>query len=238
MKRVLITGANRGIGLEFVRQYAGRGDRVFAAARKPAEAAELRQITDASGDRVTLVTLDTGDEASILAAYEDVRGQTDTLDVLVNNAGIGNGGSFETSEKFGTLRMEAMLNVLRVNAAGPALIAQTFLPLVQAAGPNGIVAGVTSGLGSLERTRDMAFAISYSASKAALNMYLRSIAFTEDVGVLTVALDPGWVRTDMGGPNAHLSPEESVSGMIRVLDNLTPDQTGTFLAYDGSVTPW
>lgn len=227
MKTILVTGANRGLGRELVRQLQVRGERVLAASRQPI------------ADQHDWIPLDLGDPVSIENAVSVIGEKTDRLDILINNAGIPHSGIWEESENFGTLRIEAMERVLRVNALGPLLLSQQLIPLLRNAAPS-VLAGVTSYYSSLgDRPTFFANNFGYSMSKVSMNMWLRSVSMLErDAGVMTVALDPGWVRTDMGGPDAPLSPTEVVSGLLRVIDNLTPEQSGTYLSWDGKPVPW
>jgi NAD(P)-dependent dehydrogenase (short-subunit alcohol dehydrogenase family) len=227
MRRVLITGASRGIGLEFVRQFLERGDRVFAACRDPENADDLH---DLAAPDLHIVTLDVTDQRSIDSSYAVVRAQTDALDLLINNAGISN-----DDDELGSLSFESLMQIYRVNAAAPVLIAQRYLDLLRR-GHDPKLVGITSEHGSLESKPDGG-PYGYSASKAALNMLMRTLAF-EARGVTTFVLDPGWVRTDMGGQSASLSPEESVSGMIEVIEAVTPEHAGGFFRWDGAGMPW
>ena len=227
--RILVTGANRGLGLEFVRQFSARGDRVFAASRRG-------DVAGAPG--VTPVALDVADEGSIEQAHRAVSRETDALDLVVNNAGIYStvGGRW-TGESWGTLTAEEAVAVLRVNSVGPILIAQRFADLLRR-GVNAKLANISSGYGSVSRN-DGHFPYHYSASKAALNQYMRSFAQdARPLGITVLILSPGWVRTDMGGPNATLSPEESVAGMIRIIDRITPEETSSWFNYDGTTVAW
>ena len=227
--RILVTGANRGLGLEFVRQFSARGDRVFAASRGGMPI-ELQGVTP--------VRLDVADEGSIQRAHQAVSEDTDALDLLINNAGIYStvGGRW-TGESFGTLSAEEAVTVLRVNSIGPILIAQRFSDLLSR-GVNPKVANISSGYGSVSRN-DGHFPYHYSASKAALNQYMRSFARdARPLGIAVLILSPGWVRTDMGGKNATLSPEESVAGMIRIIDRVTLEQTSCWFNYDGQPVAW
>jgi NAD(P)-dependent dehydrogenase (short-subunit alcohol dehydrogenase family) len=227
--RIFVTGANRGLGLEFVRQFSLRGDKVFAASRNG-------DPIDVAG--ATPVKLDVADEGSIDAAHEAVSGLTDALDLMINNAGIYStaGGRF-TGESFGTLSANEAAAVFRVNSIGPMLIAQRFCDLL-GRGVNAKLANISSGYGSIARN-DGHFPYHYSASKAALNQYMRSFAGeAKPLGITVLILSPGWVRTDMGGKNATLSPEESVAGMIRIIDRITPEQTSSWFNYDGQPVQW
>lgn len=239
MARVMITGANRGLGLAFVRHYLGEGDQVLAACREPEKAGELRQLEGESGGRLTILRLDVGDPASIREAHGTARAQPhmDGLEVLINNAGIygRNGGG--VAEKLGDLTLDESLAVLRANAAAPLLIAQQFLDLLRN-GQSPRLVSISSGYGSVSENTG-GFPYHYSASKAALNMYMRSLAADlGPSGIITVVLSPGWVSTDMGGPQAPLTPEQSVQGMARVIAGLTPEQNGGFLDYRGHKQAW
>ena len=239
-RSILITGASRGLGLEFVRQYLSRGERVFAASRQPDRAKELTAIKN---DRLTLVPLDVEDPSSIKAAHAIVAKATPSLDLLINNAGVyagsGNavGKANRDPESLGELTMEDALRVFRTNSAGPVLVAQAFIDLLRKSSEPKIVS-VTSGYGSVSGN-DGSFPYHYAASKAALNMYMRSLA--GDVGKfggVVAVINPGWVRTDMGGPDATLSVEETVGGMIKTIDALAADDNGSFVDYRGKRVAW
>ena len=227
MRRVLVTGASRGIGFEFVRQFLERGDHVFAACRDPESAYDLH---DLASDHLHLLTLDVAEEYSIETSSAVVRSQTDALDLLINNAGI----SLDDDE-LGSLTFDNLLYTLRVNAVAPILIAQRYLDLLQR-GSDPKIVGITSEHGSIASKPDGG-SLGYSASKAALNMFMRTLAF-EVPSVTSFVLDPGWVRTDMGGSSASLSPERSVKGMMRIIDGTTREHTGMFFRWDGEIEPW
>lgn len=227
MRRVLVTGASRGIGLEFVRQFLLRGDMVFAACRDPENADQLREY---ESDHLHVITLDVADERSIESSYAVVRAHTDSLDLLINNAGV-----LIDDDELGSLSFDGLLYILRVNAVAPILIAQRYLDLLER-GRDAKIVGITSEHGSLTLKPDGG-PYGYSASKAALNMLMRTLAF-ELRGMTTVVIDPGWVRTDMGGRGAELSPARSVSGMIQIIDAITPYDTGRFFRWDGEEEPW
>jgi NAD(P)-dependent dehydrogenase (short-subunit alcohol dehydrogenase family) len=232
MRRVLITGANRGIGLELVRQCLGRGDRVFAACRAPQQAAQLKALGGA--ERLTVVAMEVADEQSIRAACEAVRSQTDGLDVLINNAGIYKKGR----DGLSTFEVVEMLEVFRVNSIGPLVVVREFLDLLRK-GNAPKVANVSSEMGSIGRKHNGS-EYGYSASKAALNMISRLLSFDlrrDGIAVVTF-LHPGWVKTDMGGRGAPLEPEVSVRGMLAVIDSLTLADSGRFLQWDGQELPW
>lgn len=228
MKTILITGTSRGIGLEWVRQYAERDDRVFATYRTPSAALKALESM-----RVTLVPLDVSDPTSIEAAYHAIKAETDTLDVLINNAAITN----EDGERLGSFAQDSMLEMFRINAIAPMLVTQRFLDLLRRS-TGAKVVNTSSELGSLE-LKDSGYAATYSATKAALNSITRSLAFElRRSGITVVSIDPGWVQTDMGGGSAPLTPEKSVSGMLRVIDQIGVKDTGKFLRWDGATMPW
>jgi NAD(P)-dependent dehydrogenase (short-subunit alcohol dehydrogenase family) len=232
----LLTGANRGLGLEWTRRLADRVDRLFATCRRPGEARELNDLADAHPNMIEVFALDVADSDSITAAAERVGTEAGALDLLINNAGINGGG---TGDRFGTVDQETMMDVLRVNTAGPHLMTQAFADLLRADETKGdsIVVNVTSQLGSIANTNGGGWH-SYKASKAALNMCTRLQAGVLDGDAIVVSMHPGWVRTDMGGSNARLSTEESVTGMLDVIEGLTPTDSGRFLSYDGRELPW
>ena len=239
MATVLLTGANRGLGLEFTRQLVERGEHVMATCRRPEAATSLQDIAEAHPKRVTVLPLDVADPASIDTAIRSVADTAGQLDLLINNAGINGGGS---KDRWGTLEQETLMRVFAVNAAGPALLAQRAAPLLEAsaqAGQTPKVVNITSQLGSIARVKGTGSWYSYRASKAALNMLTRLMAFDmKSDGIIVVALHPGWVQTDMGGSNAHLTPEESVEGMLDVIESLAPEDSGTVRTWKGGTLPW
>jgi NAD(P)-dependent dehydrogenase (short-subunit alcohol dehydrogenase family) len=233
MERVLVTGANRGIGLEYVRQLANRGDRVFAGCREPDHAEALQALAGRHPGRVVPLALDVTDAAAIDAALRAVAADgPGTLDVVINNAGVSPRG-----EAFSNLDATAMLDVFAVNSVAPMIVAQRARPLLALASrPR--VANMSSSMGSLEK-KTYGRHYSYASSKAALNMLTRAAAHDlGDEGIIVVALHPGWVRTDLGGPHAELTVEESVAGLLRVIDGLSADESSLFLTWNGERHPW
>jgi NAD(P)-dependent dehydrogenase (short-subunit alcohol dehydrogenase family) len=238
MQRVLITGANRGLGLEFTNQYLERGAHVFAGCRRPAAAISLHTLQARYPQRLSIVVLDVADADAIGRAYDVVHSQTESIDILINNAGIySSHGSDEPLERLGRLSFEDALTVLRVNAVAPLLVAQQFLGLLRANRGAKLI-NISSGYGSVSANTG-GFPYYYSASKAALNMFMRSLAADgKRWGITTVLLDPGWVSTDMGGPGAPIAPEKAVGGMLRLIDALTPRSNGRFLTWQGDEQDW
>lgn len=226
---ILVTGAGRGIGLEFVRQYSADGWRVIASCRKPESATELAKLAAASSGRVTVHPLDVLDHAGIdrLAA---ALART-PIDVLVNNAGIGG------QQKFGEANYALWLDTFRVNTLGPMKVAEAFVKQVTAGGEKKIVT-LTSVMGSIGQN-NLGGMYGYRSTKAAANAVMRSMAIDlKRLGIIAVAMHPGWVKTDMGGPHAQVEVAISVGGMRRVIAGLTREESGRFLSYDGKELAW
>lgn len=231
MKTVLITGANRGIGLEHARRYAERGAKVWATARTPDEAPELADLAAMHKGSVQVLSYDARDAAAP-ATLKAALGDT-ALDLLFANAGaMGN-----RRQSFGDVDAEGVLDLVRVNALAPLQLAEALADNV-AASERKTIALQTSLMGSIA-DNGSGGAYQYRVSKAALNMIGRSVA--NDLrgrGVKVVLLHPGWVRTRMGGPGGKISVEECIEGQQRILDALTPEQSGRFFNYDGRELPW
>jgi len=231
MTTVLVTGASRGLGLEFTRQYLAEGHAVIAAARNPGAAPALQQLERESRGRLTLAEVDVGDTKSVRGAA--ARLPSATIDVLINCAGVIGGDG----QAIGSIDYDAWMRVLDVNVLGPMRVCEAFLERV-AQSDRRLIVTITSGMGSLADNASGGY-IAYRASKAAVNMAMRTAAIDlRPRGITCVVLNPGWVKTDMGGPNAKLSPEESVSAMRRVIARLTPADSGRFYNYDGREFPW
>jgi len=224
-KTVLITGANRGLGLEFARQYAADGWKVIGTARKPAEAADLKALM------VRVLQLDVADADSVTklaAALED-----QPVDLLINNAGIMD----RDSSSIENIDFDSVERVLEVNTIGPMRVTQALLGNLRSGSSKQIV-HITSGLGSIENNTRGGF-LGYRESKAALNMFNRSLAAElGDEGFTCVVMSPGWVQTDMGGAGATLTPGESIAGMKNVIGGLTVEDNGTYQSWDGEILPW
>lgn len=234
----MVTGASGGIGLEIVRQAAARGDRVIAASRQGSPA--LRKLAGAHPDRVLELTLDPGSQESVIAARAKLDGRVEAIDILINNAGVYSRWSRHwdpDATLFDTVTQEELVDTFRINAAGPMLIIEHFLNLVRAS-RRGRILNVSSLVGSVsQKTSGGDYA--YAASKAALNIMTRSLAAElAPEGITVIAITPGWVRTEMGGGEATLSPAESVRGILSVAARLTPKDAGRFLDYQGEEQPW
>jgi NAD(P)-dependent dehydrogenase (short-subunit alcohol dehydrogenase family) len=224
MSTWLVTGANRGIGLEMVRQLTARGDTAIATARKPEEAGALRELG------VKVLALDVADAASVRGMREQL-GDT-AIDVLVNNAGVGGPGRV-----LADLDLEAVRRTIDVNTLGPMRVTQALLPNLRA-GQGKRVAHITSLMGSIA-DNGSGGAYGYRASKAALNMFNKSLSLElGPAGFVCVVLNPGWVQTDMGGQHAPTPVADSVRGLLRVIDALVPADNGTFINHDARRLPW
>ncbi|MGH8583040.1 MAG: SDR family oxidoreductase [Gammaproteobacteria bacterium] len=228
---VLITGCNRGIGLELVRQYAQAGWRVYASCRRPESAQALNQIAASAEGRVSVHALDVTDPRQIKGLSELL---ADTpIDVLINNAGI----DAQRDAAFGATDEERWLETLRVNVISPLKVTEAFIKNV-ARGRRRVVASLTSKMGSIGGNTTGGCYV-YRSSKAALNTVMRSAAIDLRGKDITVVLvHPGWVKTDMGGPKAQIGVAESVARVRAVLDRVGIADSGRFLNFDGSVIPW
>jgi len=228
---VLVTGANRGLGLEFARQYAADGWQVFAACRTPGDAAELKKLEMASSGRIRVLPMDVMDVASVKAAALVIG--TQPIDLLLNNAGV----MGPRNDRIGNIDYAAWARVLDANSLGPMRVVEAFVENV-AKGSQKKIVTITSGMGSLEdNTSGGAYA--YRTSKAAVNMVVRSLALDlAPRGITCIVMNPGWVRSDMGGSGGKLSPAESIKAMRSVIANLRPDDSGKFLNYTGKPYPW
>ena len=240
MRRILITGANRGIGLELAREYLAQGEMIFATCRHPQSATHLQRLAHQHPDQVKILALDVTDRAAIEAAIAQIGAQVDGLDVLYNNAGIYPDGVFPQashSSTFGSLDAEAMLEVFQVNTVSPVIVTQAAAELLRK-GQQARVINLSSDAGSLTMHADGGN-YSYPASKAALNMMTRCLAgdFRKD-GVIVISLHPGWIRTDMGGERAPLALDEAVPSILRVIDGLTLTDSGAFFNWDGKRVAW
>lgn len=222
MPSLVITGAGRGLGLEFARQYAADGWDVVATVRDAAAGAALAEL----GVRVE--QLDMRDFAALASFGERLAGAP--LDLLIANAGVSG------PQRIGNPQRAAeWQEVHAVNAVAPTLLAEALLPNVLAA--EGKMVAVTSRMGSIADSSGGY--VAYRASKAALNAAWRALALDLAGRPVTLALfHPGWVRTDMGGPNAQIGPRESVAALRRLIAGLTPQDSGCFLDRDGTLIPW
>ncbi|MHC5007566.1 MAG: SDR family oxidoreductase [Planctomycetota bacterium] len=210
--RVLITGANRGLGLEFARQFHAAGARVVGTARRPDAADQLKAL----GVRVEQLDVTDAESVARLAS----RIGSEPVDIVINNAGIG--GRHPSIEQ---IDADAVDRIFQVNCLGPMRVTQALLPALRK-GDRKLVVNISSRLGSIELNGQG-------------NMFSRSLASELSAeGFTCVVISPGWVRTDMGGSRATLSPAESIQGMIAVINGLTTRDSGGFFDYRGERLPW
>jgi len=227
MPTVMITGANRGLGVEFARQYGADGWTVIATCRNPIDVGELATI---DGD-IQVHGLDVTDGAQVDRLAGELDGTA--IDVLINNAGIYGPREYAP----GDADQAAWHQVMQTNVMAPLKVAAAFTPHV-VAGDLKIMATVSSKMGSMgENTSGGSYI--YRSSKAAVNAVMRSLSYeVEGQGITVFVLHPGWVQTDMGGPSAAIDAVTSVTGMRGVIDGAGPDANGRFFNYDGAELPW
>ncbi|WP_159016814.1 SDR family oxidoreductase [Cognatiluteimonas profundi] len=231
----LVTGANRGIGLEWVRQLLARGDRVVAAARHPGKANALNALAGEHPGHLHVLPLDVADPRAIAELQRELLllgddGEQDRLDLLVNCAGV-----LHSGERFGAVEAATLDDSFRINAMGPFLLTQALAPRMA---DGARVANLSSQLGSIAGLTGFGTP-SYNISKAAQNMATALLAAAlRPRGIIVVALHPGWVQTDMGGAGATVTAQASVTGMLRVIDGLKQADSGKFLDWRGQSLPW
>jgi NAD(P)-dependent dehydrogenase (short-subunit alcohol dehydrogenase family) len=228
----LVTGANRGLGLEFARQLLARGDRVVATCRNPGKASALNLLSGEFPGRLHVAPLDVSEPRSHTALVQELPLLADgqPLDLLINNAGV-----LRSGERFGTVQAKDLEASFRTHALGPFLLVQALFPQLA---DGTTVANISSEIGSIGLRQEFRTP-SYAIGKAAQNMATSLLAQAlVGRGIRVVALHPGWVRTDMGGDGALLAPRDSVAGLLRVIDGLQPDDSGRFLDWQGQTLPW
>jgi len=236
MSTILITGANRGLGFEFARQYAADKWGVLAASRQPEKSAELKQLA-AQHPTVVLHRLDVTDDASVQDFADKLDGKP--IDVLLHSAGI----YPREGQHIGEIDYDGWREALDTNLFGVLRVTEALLENV-AASERKQIAAISTSLSSLRYVQDGSVAqagtsYQYRTSKTALNMALSILAKElEPRGISVVMLDPGWVKTDMGGPHAPLSPQQSIAGMRKVLSGNPMENSGKFLGHDGMPRPW
>lgn len=225
MPTVLVTGAGRGLGLEFARQYAADGWRVIAAVRDVKKAKELAAL----GPRVEIHPLEVTDLEAVAALGRELA--RDRIDVAIANAGV----SLARAMTPGRIDETAWIDTLKVNTIAPLALAGAVLAPVERSEGKRLIA-ISSRLGSIGQN-NAGGQYAYRSSKAALNAAWRSLAL-DHRGVIAVVLHPGWVKTDMGGAGAPVEPKDSVAGMRRVIAELTPAESGRFFDFQGAELPW
>jgi NAD(P)-dependent dehydrogenase (short-subunit alcohol dehydrogenase family) len=225
---VLITGANRGIGLEYVRQYAQDGNTVYATVRDIALATELQALAE-KHSQIQVLALDIADITAIQSLAHQLSAVS--IDILISNA-----GAYPPS-RFGKTDPQTWLQAFQVNTLTTYYLAEAFLPHMQRSGQAKLIA-MTSKMGSMADNSSGGEYI-YRSTKTALNMVVKSLSLDlQPFNIAVAALHPGWVRTDMGGPNGLIDTETSVTGLRKVIAGLDQNQSGEFIAYDGKPVPW
>ena len=226
--QVLITGANRGLGLEFTQQYAADGWNVLACCRHPQSALDLQALAKVNAN-ITIQPLDVADFLQIDALALQLKAAS--IDVLINNAGV------YPASSFGDTNYEAWAEGFKVNSMAPLKMAEAFVQHLTR-GQLKKIATLSSKMGSLDDNTS-GESYSYRSSKTAVNMVMKSLSIDlKPHGISVVTLHPGWVQTDMGGSNALISAHTSVSGLRKVIESLSLESTGKFIAYDGKAIPW
>ncbi len=232
MAQYLVTGANRGLGLEYVRQLLARGERVIACCRHTARASELNRFSGEFPGHLKVLPLDVAEPRSISELVREIAMLDLHIDVLINNAGV-----LTPGEVFGEVDAKSLSQAFATNAGGPFLLTQALAPRLADAAK---VIAISSGLGSIARASQFGTP-SYNISKAALNMAVRMLGFAlAERRIAVLALSPGWVKTDMGGTGAELKVEQSVANMLKVIDALQFDENhiGHFLGNSGKPVAW
>lgn len=232
MDTVLITGANRGIGLELCRQYAADGWLVLACSRHPERSDGLARLAALYPGQIEAHALDVADHGQIERLADQLDGLS--IDLLINNAGV---YPDSDSKGFGHTDDAEWMQAFRINTIAPLKMAETFAAQIARSRHRTIVT-ITSKMGSIaDNTSGGSYL--YRSSKAAVNMVVKSLAIDlKPKGVTAVVFHPGWVKTDMGGPDAMISPGQSVSGIRQVIAGLTLADSGKFFGYDGQAIPW
>jgi NAD(P)-dependent dehydrogenase (short-subunit alcohol dehydrogenase family) len=230
MPTALITGVNRGLGLEFIKQYGQAGWTVIGTCRDLEAARDARAVAEAHAG-VSLYSLDVADATAVEAFARQLAGTA--IDVLILNAGV----MGHRSLKLGELDAEDFLQVMNVNVVAPMICLQAFRGHV-AASERRVVVGMGSFLGSIASNEDGGL-YSYRCSKAGIHAAMHSASIDlREQGIIAIAMHPGWVKTDMGGDDALLDSAQSIAGMIRVIDGLGPADSGRLLTYSGEELPW
>lgn len=228
MAVVLITGANRGIGLALVKAYAGRRDKVFAAVRSTSDRTELDEFAAAHPKWVDIIEMDVADPAEIGRVRRKL--EAEPIDVLINNAGI----SGPDRQSATDMDFDGLSEAFNINTIAPLRIANAFLPNVKAA--KGKIITLSSQMGATGASSD---SLAYRVSKQAVNRLMRALATElKPQGIPVLIVHPGWVKTDMGGEGAPLMPEDSAAQLLKLIDKLDLASTGRFLAWNGKELAW
>ncbi len=232
-KRVcMVTGANRGIGLEFTRQLLREGSRVIATCRSSRSETSLVELKKHYPDALEVRYLELTDPQHIEKLFQSLDASSERIDLLIHNAGI------LIEEKTLEVSPRGMIDQFHVNAVAPMLVSRAAIPLLKRSTQPKLVV-ISSNAAQITTISQGSDKCSYGMSKAALNKGIRHLAYAvKDDGIPVMLIHPGWVQTEMGGKWAKVTAEDSVSGMLRLIADLTLEQTGTFYTYDGTVCPW
>ena len=230
MATVLITGTNKGIGLEFAKQFIARGDTLLATCRDIASATELDRLK-VNNEKLQIFELDVSSQESMESLPEKLEGQA--IDIFINNAGVYG----PRDSEFGNVSTGEWAKVFQINAKAPMILTQLLIENLHDGFEKKLIY-ISSKMGSIDDNKGGGSYV-YRSSKAALNAVAKSIAVDlGNSGYSVAVLHPGWVQTDMGGPNALIDTGTSVSNMINVIDNLNTQNSGSFFNYDGVIIPW
>ena len=231
MKNILITGANRGLGLGLVKNYLENNEKVFCTTRNISKSKELKLLKEKHTNSLEICELDLLDKDSpnILSNFLE----NEPIDLFINNAGV----IGKSAQHFKSVSLDSWLEVLKVNLIAPLLITQSIIKNIEKSSEKKIYI-LSSKVGSIEDNKSGGMYV-YRSSKTALNQIVKSLSIDlKPLGISVISLHPGWVRTDMGGPNALISVEESVNGMVGVISNTNISNSGQFINYDGTELPW
>ena len=242
MPAVIITGASRGIGLEFARQHLADGYHVYATCYSLSRAQQLKALHSSDNGRLEILEMDVTNDAQVKSVAEQVKGTP--IDLLINNAGtvesiFYGSGAYEGHDDpdLRNYDFDGWLDLLKTNLLGPARVCGAFVDNLSV-GARPVAVNMVSTLASIASTWQ-AGRYAYRTSKAALNMLTRSVGeWYQKRGIILVSISPGWTRTEMGGPKATNSAEESVDGVRKVIAGLTMADTGKFFNFNGQVLPW
>ena len=231
IKKILVTGANRGLGLGLVKKFLKNNEKVICTTRNISKSKELILCKEKYNDNLEICELDLLDKDSpnILSNFLG----DETIDLFINNAGV----IGHSAQHFKSVSLNHWLDVLKVNLIAPLLITQSIIKNIEKSSERKIYF-ISSKVGSIEDNKSGGMYI-YRSSKTALNQVVKSLSIDlKPLGISVISLHPGWVRTEMGGPNAIISVEESVDGMVDVISNTSIINSGQFINYDGTRLPW
>lgn len=238
-KNILISGANRGLGLGFAISSLDRGYTVFAGCRNPEKAEDLKNLQVQHKDRLFIISLDPTNLESIQNAVTKVKEKVSALHILVNNAGINSKSSGVDPGihlQLGKFKAEPMLSMFHLNSIAPLIMTQEFLELL-GNGENARIINISSWFASLSIPQKGNY--TYSASKTALNMFTKILANDlAKLNAIAIVVNPGWMKTDMGGKSASLEPRDSAKSILEFSDKLTLNDSGKFFNHDGTEHPW